>query len=743
MEYNISKKNILRKVYTQKEVDVNHFREHHLNLRDINGKDESISHMSMDYRRGRSKQKNALKIYSILQESRKEIYITPLLKNKISLCYKLILKNRKELISLIEDNKLGNPSTDVESFKYHINYFYNYLLLFCLLYKNNDIPNARVTLNHLNKEIKERFILADFSLFHLQKYNTLVLDYIKFLSSYLSCLYKLGKDYKYEEILIKYLEIIEAIPDNKIILSHLYFFCGQLMIEMNYLGLGIKCYEYANFNTSDYASRLKAYKLIVSILYNKSLLEYVFYDENSKNSENCIETLIEAKNTKLKEIEVFSPKNTRGSHRVSISQFRRNSIKMLGDFTPKKDHQLLDIYMLLFEFDYKNKSSDIIDDYVTFIEANSRHLSSEMISKAKFILSKISELHDNDNNILMKKKMVKKDTRIFNKYLGENKSDKDFISSSKNLNKNLLNNKNNPLNEEDFINFCLPQRKRPPINQNEIIEFEKFFIFLTKLSAYQIELLNMEQPDKKNYKKFKSLPIYFSTNFKQSLNLEQMNMLNNIKILMLKRKLVLKNVDHLIIVDNLNYELIYKYEECSVPVTQFNNLHSINQKKLEYKQFNEELLKNSQMKKEKKNSAKTELNDDNNQLKFKYQERISFESLKATLKKKYKNNNYSYPIDEVIKDSFIIELLNRMKYKEVKMLNDNPDWLLEILVEYKDRIEKDERSSMRSKEEKDKKEEKVLEPESEKEESSISDKGEVEQKKSNDILDAMKIGKDE
>ena len=42
-------------------------------------------------------------------------------------------------------------------------------------------------------------------------------------------------------------------------------------------------------------------------------------------------------------------------------------------------------------------------------------------------------------------------------------------------------------------------------------------------------------------------------------------------------------------VDNLNYELIYKYEECSVPITQLNNLHSINQKKLEFKQFNEEL----------------------------------------------------------------------------------------------------------------------------------------------------------
>ena len=737
---NISKKNLLRKVNTQKDVDVNYLREHHLNYKDSSSRDESISHISMDYRKGKSRQKNIIKFNSTLQEKRKEIYLTPLLNDKISLCYKLILKNRKELITLKEENKLENPSTDVESFKYHINYFYNYLLLFCLLYKNNDIPNAKVTLNHLNKEIKERFIFTDFTLFHLQKYNILVLDYIKFLSSYLSCLYRLGLDYNYEELFIKYLEIIEAIPDNKIILSHLYFFCGQLMVEMNYLGLGIKCYEYANFNLYEFASRLKAYKLIVSILYNKSLLEYVFYDENSKNSDCCIETLLEAKNTKLKEIEVFSPKNTRGSHRVSISQFRRNSIKMLGDFTPKKDHQLLDIYMLLFEFDYKNKSAETIDDYITFIEANSRHLSSEMISKAKFILSKISELHDNDNLSINKSKIIRKrTTRNFNKYLSENKSEKDYISSSKNN----YNNKRNHSIEEDFINFCLPQRKRPPINQNEIIEFEKFFIFLTKLSAYQIELLNMEQPDKKNYKKFKSLPIYFSSNFKQSLNLEQMNMLNNIKILMLKRKLVLKNVDHLIMVDNLNYELIYKYEECSVPITQFNNLHSINQKKLEFKQFNEELLKNAQMKKEKKNSAKTELVDDNNQLKFKYQERIPFESLKAALKKKYKLFNYSYPIDEVIKDSFIIELLNRMKYKEVKMLNDNPEWLLEILIEYKNRIEKDERSSNRSKEEKDKKEEKVIEQESEKDESSISDKGEVEQKKSNDSLDAMKIGKDE
>ena len=412
----------------------------------------------------------------------------------------------------------------------------------------------------------------------------------------------------------------------------------------------------------------------------------------------------------------------------------------MGETQIKKDKQLLDIYMLLLEFDYKNKNLEAIEDYITFIEANTRYLDKDMIIKAKFILNKINKLHEG------RSLLYKSSHRGYNILNQDSKSINEITKSDKYLNNNYINNNNkyqNEIKDEDFINYCLPQRKRPQLNQNEIIEFEKFFIFLTKLSAYQIELLNMDQPDKKNFKKFKSLPIYFSNNFKQSLNLEQMNMLNNIKILMLKRKLVLKNVEHLILVDNLNFDLIYKYEECSVPITQFNNLENINKKKEEFHNFNMEILKNSQTKKDKK-SAKTELNDENNQYKFKYQNKISYEILKATLKKKYKSDTtYQYPVDEVIKDNFVIELLNRMKYKEVKMLNDNPEWLLEILIDYKKSIENDERSSRASKEEKEKNEEKEVEQESQNSDSSFTDKGEVEQKKSNDILDAMKIGKDE
>jgi hypothetical protein len=707
-------------------------------LRKINTQKDLLYYRN-DKKKTKIKKKSVFKINSTIQEGRKDIYISDSIKEQISLTYDLILKNRKELNSLKEDKKILNPSQDEESFKYYLNYFYNYLLLFCLLYKIGDMKNARSTLNHLNSEIKHQLKFADFSLFKLQKYNSLVISYIKFLSSYLACLYKLSTDFNFQEILIKYIEIIEAIPENKIILSYLYFFCGRFLVEINYLGLGIKSYELANANANEYASRLQAYKFVVSILYNKSILEYVFYDEKNKNADLCIETLLDAKNTKLKEIEFFSPKNVRTSHRSSISQFRRNSIKIVGETQIKKDKQLLDIYMLLLEFDYKNKNLEAIEDYITFIEANTRYLDKDMIIKAKFILNKINKLHEG------RSLLYKSSHRGYNILNQDSKSINEITKSDKYLNNNYINNNNkyqNEIKDEDFINYCLPQRKRPQLNQNEIIEFEKFFIFLTKLSAYQIELLNMDQPDKKNFKKFKSLPIYFSNNFKQSLNLEQMNMLNNIKILMLKRKLVLKNVEHLILVDNLNFDLIYKYEECSVPITQLNNLENINKKKEEFQNFNNELIKASQLRKEKK-SAKTELNDENNQYKFKYQNKISYESLKATLKKKYKIENYSHPIDEVIKDSFVIELLNRMKYKEVKMFYDNPEWLLEILINYKKSMENDERSSTKSKEEKEKIDEKIIQHESDNSESSLSDKAEVEQKKSNDILDAMKIGKDE
>ena len=66
----------------------------------------------------------------------------------------------------------------------------------------------------------------------------------------------------------------------------------------------------------------------------------------------------------------------------------------MGETQIKKDKQLLDIYMLLLEYDYKNKNLEAIEDYITFIEANTRDLDKDMVIKAKFILNKINKIHE-------------------------------------------------------------------------------------------------------------------------------------------------------------------------------------------------------------------------------------------------------------------------------------------------------------------------------------------------------------
>jgi len=59
--------------------------------KESNAKDESMSHISTDYLKGKVKQKKLFIINSTIQEKRKEIYKSSSLKNKISLCYNLIL----------------------------------------------------------------------------------------------------------------------------------------------------------------------------------------------------------------------------------------------------------------------------------------------------------------------------------------------------------------------------------------------------------------------------------------------------------------------------------------------------------------------------------------------------------------------------------------------------------------------------------------------------------------------------
>ena len=116
------RKNILKKLFTQK---INTPSNMEI-LEEKSKEEELITHSNTDNKKQKIKQKALFKVSSTIQEDRKDIYESKSIKEQINLCYNLIIKNRKELKVLLEEKKLLNPTVDEESFKYYLNYFYNY-----------------------------------------------------------------------------------------------------------------------------------------------------------------------------------------------------------------------------------------------------------------------------------------------------------------------------------------------------------------------------------------------------------------------------------------------------------------------------------------------------------------------------------------------------------------------------------------------------------------------------------------
>jgi hypothetical protein len=102
-------------------------------------------------------------------------------------------------------------------------------------------------------------------------------------------------------------------------------------------------------------------------------------------------------------------------------------------------------------------------------------------------------------------------------------------------------------------------------SDNDVEELEKFFLFMMKLSSLQVHVLNNTQPD---IEKNLNMPIFFSSDFKNSLNHHQRLELCNLKLMSLMRNRILKNPRGKVDIENLNYDIIH-------PKNSQNNLSSI------------------------------------------------------------------------------------------------------------------------------------------------------------------------
>lgn len=605
------------------------------------------------------------------QEKRKEIFTETKISVQISLCYDLILYNRNNLNDLIEDGSILTISNTPNTFRLFLDYYYNYLLLFNLFYANGDIQNCFKTLSHLESE--------------REKYSA-----NKYVCSLLY-----NKRYKYSNDTLDYVNFLSCVVHctRKITRNYLYenallafvefiekIPTSKIYIPHLYFFLGeiLIQKDYLKTAAFCYDFSYKALLPISKILRATSLLVTNLINEATVNfvigEENkAVELLNEAKKIKSKE--------------VSDQGY--------------EDKQLRKIYLCLLEFCNKEKSDEVYE-YISFIKNSIKYYSEEKKKIISFILDSI------------------------------NKSD-----SMKNI--------TNPLPNkcDDFVTFCLKKNyeKTPTSSKDvEVSEIQKFFLLLTTLSIYQLDLLNREQPSQDNLKKFKSLPIYFSDTFRESLNLDQTKLLNSIKTLSLKRGSVLKNISSKISIENLNLNKLYKYimrgsdkVENKVLLSSLNNIQNVSSKLNQYDIYLSSLsVKDNKVSSTPKIS--TLLRSDSIP-EFRYQKRISYDLIKAALKKALSQNSFYGKSEDLIKDSVVIGVLNRMSYRDISYLKENPEWLIEVLLEYQEKNNIEIKSNINKSDAKIT--EKAEEENKEKDVNTFSDEDEQNQLKSIEEIDAM------
>ena len=330
----------------------------------------------------------------------------------------------------------------------------------------------------------------------------------------------------------------------------------------------------------------------------------------------------------------------------------------------------------------------------------------------------------------------------------ENKSEL-FINQSQNINLNFKTPIKKSSNKDNFILNETSMLKQNQNNNNQLkkdksklkeikyfkSDFEKFFILFTKLNQFQIDILNATQPKFSNYKQYGNLPIFFSENFKLSLDYEQLIFLNKIKNLNLRRKTILKLVEKPICIENLNLDLIA-------------NINQNNNGK------NNELIQNNiNNNNDKDNDNDKELNNNNNNIsnynniinyniyneniEFIYENEIPFENIWYSIQKQLKKMENDDIKDDYIKEIYVMKLLNRMTLEDVKNLYENPEWIIEIFLEYKQKLDSENNTNSIKKEEDD--EENIIKIEKDKDDESLSEKADNEKKSVK--LDAFDIDK--
>ena len=288
-------------------------------------------------------------------------------------------------------------------------------------------------------------------------------------------------------------------------------------------------------------------------------------------------------------------------------------------------------------------------------------------------------------------------------------------------------------------------------NEGDISDFINFFILLTNLGLRQVEILNNTQNSDMPPILFKNLPIFFSRQFKNTLNPAQRNIFEKLRVLSLIRCKVLSDPNKKISVDNVNFNIFHanikfnelklkKYSDIRNKIREvlesgydiFKKRNSSKYNKI-FKNSQSEISQDSQDKdininisvkqyiskkskqiqkcdsnssnsSEDKKSLEEEDDDDYENIDFKYRNKFDIKKFRDDL---IKEVNYSYMIyskEEIeniillIKSPIFIQMMNILDFKDIKNLEKDHRLMIELLKNEIKKIEQLQMEQMTNKE---------------------------------------------
>ena len=269
-----------------------------------------------------------------------------------------------------------------------------------------------------------------------------------------------------------------------------------------------------------------------------------------------------------------------------------------------------------------------------------------------FKFYKPPELHDdyieNQKIIISYLKLIDK---LCDEKILESNQNEDESQSNSNGGKNISNINSNIKNENKYNlnNIIFEESKKNNNDETIIKEFEKFFIFLSSLSVYQMKILNETQPQNE---KRNDLPIYFSTQFKDCLSNLQRLQLDKLQTMALSRFIILKNTNRWIIPSNLNTNLLNSVQNS----INYNNINN----KMTLKYY-------SNIKGLKIYSLK------NNKREYNYYKKIILSKKINDKTRDFLNNNIAYAL----------KILKQSTNEEIKYMINQPILLINPIKKYK------------------------------------------------------------